>query len=498
MSAVLQSKVDPTNPAVRIGTVPPLDSNVPYHGKSEKPIECSYSLMAYQAKIGPDNECLGWRPALPAGASPPPPGAPLDESRPYSWWTYSQVLAMATQVGQGLVDTYGLSKGDKVGFYARNCPWWTLSMLACSSQGLIVVPIYDTLGPNIVEYVCNHSEAKVVLVSPENAAKLATSLPKCSTVAGVIVIDCDGNTGPASAAVDAALAASEEFASVKALTMPAIVAAGAEATTPEQANPGSADDMYCIMYTSGTTGDPKGVTLDNSNIMSSVASAYHFFDSHDKDFNSNDCLLSYLPLSHIFEQQSEALFLGCGGKIGFFTGDIKWLVDDLLALKPTIFIGVPRVYARFQERILGGVEGGSFIVKKLYEYGYARQVRAEENPVGPSKVERSGIWDALVFKKIKGKLLPNVRFCITGSAPLSAETNDFLKVALASPVVQGYGLTETVGGMSDHRMAVPAIGYVCFRVSLGGHRSPDLSHSLQDGCSPFPGKNCEPEMKPTN
>jgi long-chain acyl-CoA synthetase len=159
-------------------------------------------------------------------------------------------------------------------------------------------------------------------------------------------------------------------------------------------------------------------------------------------------VLSYLPLSHIFEQQAEALFFGCGGRIGYFSGDIKLLLDDLTALKPTVFIGVPRVYARFQERISQSVESASIIQRTLFNWAYERQLRAEQNPVGPRKVARSGIWDALVFKKVRGKLLPNCRLAITGSAPMSAQTNDFLKVCLQCAVVQGYGLTETVGGMN--------------------------------------------------
>lgn len=405
--------------------------------------ENSYALLAATTARVPAADCLGWRPPVEAGAAAAPEQS---AARPYVWWSYADVLAMATAVGVGLVETCGLEKGDRVGVYAKNCPWWSLTMYACVSQGLVVVPIYDTLGPNIVEYVCNHAGTKVVVVSAENAPKLACALPKCPTVAAVVVVEADGarKTGTAATAAVAAATA----AGFAAVPMAAVLEAGEEKVRGGAgADTAGWEDTYCLMYTSGTTGDPKGVVLSNRAIMSSVASAYTYFAHHGQTFVGDDSILSYLPLSHIFEQQSHAMFIGCGGKVGFYSGDVKLLLDDLSALKPTVFIGVPRVYARFQERIKAGVEAGGFIKRKLYEFGYARQLTAEKAPVGPAAVGRSGLWDALVFSKVRAKILPNVRLCVTGSAPLSEETNDFLKVNLVCPIVQGYGLTETVGGM---------------------------------------------------
>lgn len=408
--------------------------------------ENSYALLASSAARAPDARCLGWRPPLPPGAPPPDPAAPPDPTRPYAWWTYADVLAMATDAGAGLVARYGLEKGDRVGFYARNCPWWSCVMYACVSQGLVVVPIYDTLGEGIVEYVCNHAEAKVVVVSEVNAAKLRAALPKCATVKGVVLIEGDG--GLETTAGCAAAVAAGFGEAVDAAALADVRAAAAAAENPAAPSTAAWDDLYCIMYTSGTTGDPKGVTLTNRAMMSSVASGAAFFKHHGAEFTPADSCLSYLPLSHIFEQQAQAFFVATGGRVGFFTGDIKLLLDDLTALQPTVFIGVPRVYARFQERIKATVEGGGFIKRKLYEMAYARQLSAVRSPpTGAGAIARSGIWDTLVFSKVKAKLLPNARLCITGSAPLSEETNDFLKVNLNCPVVQGYGLTETVGGM---------------------------------------------------
>lgn len=372
----------------------------------------------------PNNPCLGWR-------------EPSDG--PFKFWTYSETLAKADALRCALA-SLGLEKGDRVGFYARNCPQWTMLQYATLSGGYVLVPIYDTLGPNIVEYVTNHSECKALFVSVANFSKLAEvrDCGKCSTVENVIVIGekdtvredaIDKLVGSGIISIADFLSTGEEALRAGTYPSPTI----------------DLDDLLVIMYTSGTTGNPKGVELTHRALVSSVSSAYRFFDKWDQHFNQNDIFLSYLPLSHIFEQQAEALVLGSGGRIGFFSGNIKLLLSDMEALKPTVFAGVPRVFARFQQRIEESLDSASFIQRTLFNWGYSRQLRAEEHP---GEIARSGFWDALVFKKVRAKLLPDCRLVITGSAPMSAQTNDFLKVCLQCPVTQGYGLTETVGGMN--------------------------------------------------
>ncbi len=158
-----------------------------------------------------------------------------------------------------------------------------------------------------------------------------------------------------------------------------------------------------------------------------------------------DIYLSYLPLSHIFEQEIQAVLVSKGACIGFYSGNIKLLLADMEELRPTIFAGVPRVFARFQQKIEENIENSSFLTKIFFNWAYARQLQAEQNP---GTVHRSALWDLLVMNKVRDKLLPDCRLVITASAPMSAQTFDFLKVCLNVPVVQGYGLTETVGGMN--------------------------------------------------
>lgn len=399
------------------------DPSVP--DPSQPPVTSVRDLFKRSREAFSTNECLGWRTSI---------------DSPYQWWTYEHTGTIIDCFRSAL-SQLGLEKGDRVGIYAKNCPQWAAIQYGALSGGFVAVPIYDTLGPDIAEYVCDHAQVKIVFVSVDNFPKLESvrSAGKIPSVQHVVVMT-EGDIVEHEKA--------EELAKVDGVqSIISFLNVGREAAM-ERRYPEpdlSLDDTFVIMYTSGTTGKPKGVILTHGCFVSSVASALAFFKKWGTPYTSTDSVLSYLPLSHIYEQQTEALLISVGAKIGYYSGDIKNLLPDLEALKPTIFVGVPRVFARFQQRIDENVAKASFLKRKLFTMGYGHQVRAEQKP---GLFHRSIIWDTIVFNKVKGQLLPNAKLVVTGSAPMSAQTNDYLKVCLNCPVVQGYGLTETVGGMN--------------------------------------------------
>jgi len=347
-----------------------------------------------------------------------------DAEKKYKWYSYVEVHEMAITVGTALKNM-GLKKGDTVGIYSANSPNVTIIDVACSSQGIVVVPLYDSLSPGAVKYILDHASVKVAFVQDAKLPKILEIMDTCPELQSVVVM---GNRDFKSA---------DKFEPrEKLLSLADLASKGVYDVA--QINPGLPDDLAMIMYTSGTTGNPKGVMLKNKAFVAAVSSGCKFLGITGGRISRADTMLSYLPLAHIFGQTVEKTFMLLGGRIGYWQGDIRLLLEDLMELKPTIFFGVPRVYARFEQKIRETLEGSSFLKKKLFNFAYKTQLHYLNNFQA-----RSDFLDKLIFSKVKDKLLPNVRFSITGAAPMSADTNDFLKVVLCSPVCQGYGLTET-------------------------------------------------------
>jgi long-chain acyl-CoA synthetase len=203
--------------------------------------------------------------------------------------------------------------------------------------------------------------------------------------------------------------------------------------------PPQPDDTYIICYTSGTTGTPKGVILTHRNVVANISA----FVTNKLEFlpemiSPKQVIISYLPLSHMFEQVDHWCVLMFGGSIGYFRGDIQGLMDDLKALKPTIFPVVPRLLNRLNDTIQNKISKSSWIVKTLFKMAYNRKQIMLRNRI----VRNDTIWDKVVFRAIQNEVGGRVRYMITGSAPLNAEVLEMCRIALGAHIVEGYGQTE--------------------------------------------------------
>ncbi|KAK4530292.1 hypothetical protein CCYA_CCYA04G1149 [Cyanidiococcus yangmingshanensis] len=377
----------------------------PFPGENA-PLHTLYDMFLRGCRVGGDSApCLGFRNKKRSGK--------------YDWLSYGQVRAQVIAVGDALMREFGLQRGDRVGIYAKNCKEWMVVLLACSSRGLVPVPVYDSLGADSASFVVKHSEMKLLFTSIENLRRARESVG--SLPIQVVILDAEE-------AVDSLP------------TFQNLLEKGDSEQPPPSSTADDEDRLMIIMYTSGTTGTPKGVMLKNEALLAEVAALQKATDAFQIPIVPGDLLLSYLPLAHIFAQAAETLWLVCGASIAYYGGDIKHLVDDIIEVKPTVFVGVPRVFARFYERVMSTVAEQGLVARTLFRLAYAMQsanVRAGT---------RSRIWDRLIFEKLRKRLFPRVRFFFSGAAPLPEHLNIFMRTVFGAPTLQGYGMTETTAG----------------------------------------------------
>ncbi|CAL5356224.1 unnamed protein product [Camellia sinensis] len=202
-------------------------------------------------------------------------------------------------------------------------------------------------------------------------------------------------------------------------------------------------DICTIMYTSGTTGNPKGVLISNNSIVTLIAGVRCLLGSVHELLTEKDVYLSYLPLAHFFDRVIEECFINIGGPIGFCRGDVKLLTEDIGELKPTIFCAVPRVL----DRIYAEFATEDLIWGSLKKYYVQLCILILHNMKKGSKhVDAAPLCDKIVFNKVKHGLGGNVRLILSGAAPLATHVEAFLRVVACCHVLQGYGLTESCAG----------------------------------------------------
>ena len=241
----------------------------------------------------PDRPCLGWRPQVTDGTA----GA-------YTYYTYKETDKLAGHVASGLVKLLPQSK--VIGVWSVNCVEWMLTIRGAERNSAIIVPMYDSLGTSAIEYITRHSEIEIAVVQKEKMAQLADLCEKnMPTLRGVISIG----------EVDAAIRKRIENRGIKVLTFAALMELG-KANTVDPTPPGP-EDICCIMYTSGTSGTPKGVVLHHRAVVSGIAGAHDMIAQTKLGISCHDSLLSYMPLAHIFDRLLEEFALSVGARIGW-------------------------------------------------------------------------------------------------------------------------------------------------------------------------------------
>ncbi|XP_010521091.1 PREDICTED: long chain acyl-CoA synthetase 4-like [Tarenaya hassleriana] len=383
-------------------------------------MESCWDVFRMSVEKYPNNRMLGYRKIVDGKAGK------------YVWQTYKEVYDIVIKLGNSL-RSCGIEEGGKCGIYGANCPEWIISMEACNAHGLYCVPLYDTLGAGAVEFILCHAEVSIAFVEEKKIPELFKTCPSSTKYLKTVV--SFGSVKPEQRAeaekLGLVIYAWDEFLEL---------AEGKQYELPIKKK----SDICTIMYTSGTTGDPKGVMLSNESIVTLIAGVDRLLESVNEALHVGDVFLSYLPLAHIFDRVIEECFIQHGASIGFWRGDVKLLIEDLGELKPTVFCAVPRVLDRVYSGLQQKLSAGSFFKKKIFDVAYSYKFGNMKK--GHTHVEASPFFDKLVFNKVKQGLGGNVRIILSGAAPLASHVESFLRVVACSHVLQGYGLTESCAG----------------------------------------------------
>jgi long-chain acyl-CoA synthetase len=355
----------------------------------------------------------------------------------YKWMTYGEASTSRAAIGSGLI-YHGIPQGSSIGLYFINRPEWIIVDHACSAYSYVSVPLYDTLGPDAVEFIVNHASVQVIFCVPQTLSTLLSFASKLTSVRLIVVVG----------AVDENMPSLQSTNGIEVISFSKLQSEGQRSLQPFR--PPKHEDMATICYTSGTTGTPKGVVLTHSSLIANVAG-----NSLSVDFGPSDVYMSYLPLAHIYERVNQIGLVHYGAAVGFYQGDNLKLIDDLAVLRPTLFASVPRLYNRIYAGIINAVKESGGVKERLFNAAFNSKRGALLNGKSPSP-----IWEKLVFNKLKDKLGGRVRFMSSGASPLSPDVMEFLRICFGCDILEGYGMTETSCVISVMDLGDKVIGHV--------------------------------------
>ena len=424
-----------------------------------------------------DRPCLGRR--LKIGENEK--GEPIFEKK-YTYYTYNDVHLMCRKFAKNLhekkeqliyKDSYKNKQFNLVGIFAKNCTEWVIADMGCQMDSVTTATLYATLGEEAFKYICDQTQIKTIMVSPD-LVKMLCELKKnynLKQLTTAILFDMTTNCDTEKELEKLKNAGFTAYSFTKDFLKDNdnIKDSDLEISKPET--------IMTICYTSGTTGNPKGVMLSQRNLISVLETVIRDSSVPLDEYGTH---ISFLPLAHIFERMVISGFMGVAAKVGFISGSVRTtLMEDMSLLGPTLLFVVPRVLQTIRTKIFDGFNSLSSWKKKLAYKAYHTKLENYKK----YGIITHAIYDQLVFKKIRAMFGNKLKTVLCASAPMPKELADDFKVFLSIPIIEGLGMTELSGSAfctNYHDLTNFTAGGVTGGVRMIIKSVPDLGYTIDD------------------